>query len=100
MKIECTFCRRRRPDFAFAPDGRCDQCQLEKDRLNVGGRPVLTWHDIRGKRAKLLAACDWTQQADVDDAVSLAWQPYRQSLRDVTNDFDEPADVVWPSPPS
>ena len=60
--------------------------------------PPLTWDDIRRLRDALLAASDWTQVADapVDAA---AWAAYRQTLRDIPQDFATPDEVVWPTPP-
>ena len=48
---------------------------------------------------RLLAASDWTQVADapVDSA---AWAVYRQTLRDIPQDYTNPDDVVWPIPPA
>jgi len=56
------------------------------------------WAQVRAERDTLLAACDWTQVADapVDAQV---WADYRQALRDVPQDFDDPAEVVWPEVP-
>ena len=65
----------------------------------VAPAPVaLTWEVIRAKRDELLANSDWTQLADapVDKA---AWATYRQRLRDITETFTSPDDVVWPARP-
>lgn len=56
------------------------------------------WMDIRRRRDQLLAECDWTQLPDVAEETRLAWVPYRQALRDLT-DAASPADVVWPTMP-
>jgi len=54
---------------------------------------------LREERFRLLSECDWTQGADVPDAIKLKWQSYRQALRDITNAATT-ADVVWPTEPS
>ena len=61
--------------------------------------PLATWDSVRAERDDLLAASDWTQVADAP-VESAAWALYRQSLRDVPQDFDTPDDVVWPTPPA
>lgn len=61
-----------------------------------------TWDDIRARRDRLLADCDWTQMPDapLDDAVKVLWQVYRQKLRDITTAYSDPTKVVWPLAPS
>lgn len=78
----------------------------QKDITVVGGKPVYvdrvppakTWDDIRSKRNYLLSQSDYTQMLDWpgDKAV---WAEYRQELRDITENFKTPDDVVWPTPP-
>ena len=53
------------------------------------------WNIVRSERDKLLSKSDWTQGADVPDSIKLAWQPYRQSLRNITTQSD-PLNVTWP----
>jgi hypothetical protein len=55
---------------------------------------------LRAQRDTYLQACDWTQGADVPDVIKLAWQPYRQALRDITVNYSSLADVVWPDQPA
>ena len=59
---------------------------------------VVTWDVIRAKRDGLLAGSDWTQLSDapVDKAV---WATYRERLRDITETFATPDEVVWPARP-
>ena len=65
-------------------------------------QPVLTWEQVRDQRDTLLARCDYTQLADA--ALTLdertAWAEYRQALRDLPQAFDNPEDVIFPSPPN
>ena len=64
-------------------------------------RDDLAWKAVRAERDRLLAACDWTQVADAPLTASekAAWADYRQTLRDVPQDFATPDDVVWPEAP-
>jgi hypothetical protein len=53
----------------------------------------------RAERNELLAATDWTQAADVPQATKDKWAPYRQALRDVTEQSGFPSDIQWPTKP-
>ena len=57
--------------------------------------------EVRAKRDGLLAKCDWTQVVDapLTDEQKIAWQAYRQSLRDLPQDYPAPEEVVWPTTP-
>jgi hypothetical protein len=93
----CTCCGRVRESFLVTAND-CDVCRTEGARASA---PVfeLTWADIRARRNRLLLACDWTQLADVPEAVTSAWEPYRAALRDVT-EVATIGEVVWPEPPT
>lgn len=54
------------------------------------------WAAARADRTRRLAATDWTQLGDVNDA---AWLTYRQALRDITQQSD-PFNIVWPTVPA
>ena len=64
-------------------------------------RDARAWAQVRAERDRLLTACDWTQVADapLTDADKQAWADYRQTLRDIPQDFATPDDVVWPEQP-
>jgi len=66
--------------------------------------PVVTperlLQDLREQRNWLLKESDWTQLPDVPDAIRNAWGPYRQQLRDITDTYSTPYDVVWPTKPT
>ena len=53
-------------------------------------------------RNDLLAMSDWTQLPDVAlTAAKVAeWATYRQTLRDLDVNGDDPADIDWPTPPT
>ena len=57
-------------------------------------------NEVRDIRDKLLQACDWTQGRDIPEEVSVLWQPYRQQLRDVTEQTGFPFNVDWPVAPA
>ncbi len=59
------------------------------------------WLKIRADRDQLLANCDYTQMPDtpLTAAQKQDWADYRQALRDLPAANDDPALVVWPTPP-
>ena len=63
--------------------------QVESDRK---------WGAVRRERDRRLAACDWTQLADNSLTAPniAAWAAYRQQLRDIPQDWNDPDLVVWP----
>lgn len=54
---------------------------------------------VRDERNRKLAECDWTQLGDVPSEVSVAWQGYRQQLRDLTDQSGFPFNIEWPPTP-
>lgn len=77
---------------------RCGHCRVDAER-EAAPPWQLSWGDVRGHRAVLLAETDWTQLADVPEETRILWQPYRQALRDITLQQCEPDQVVWPQKP-
>ena len=53
---------------------------------------------IRNERNGLLATCDWTQLSDAQ-VDAKAWAKYRQALRDLPANTEDPRNPVWPSKP-
>lgn len=51
---------------------------------------------VRKARDALLLVCDWTQLEDVPIAVKERWVPYRQALRDISDQSGFPTEVIWP----
>jgi hypothetical protein len=43
--------------------------------------------DLRSKRDRLLSSCDWVMMSDSPIADKTAWETYRQSLRDITENL-------------
>jgi hypothetical protein len=60
--------------------------------------PETQWPIVRAERNRRLQACDWTQLSDIPAETKTLWEPYRQELRDVT-DQPDPFNIVWPTPP-
>jgi hypothetical protein len=56
------------------------------------------WELLRVKRNMLLTESDWTQLEDAP-VDKLAWQAYRQSLRDLPENTVDPFNVNWPETP-
>jgi hypothetical protein len=59
------------------------------------------WIAIRVYRNMLLASCDWTQLQDAQLSMAQieTWMEYRQVLRDIPNNTDDPGDITWPELP-
>lgn len=57
-----------------------------------------TWGEIRSTRNKYLQKSDYTQLQDWTGDRE-AWATYRQALRDITETYSDPNQVVWPTPP-
>jgi hypothetical protein len=56
---------------------------------------------LRAKRNSRLSQSDWTQAVDapLTPEQKTEWQTYRQALRDITDTYSSPEDVVWPTKP-
>ena len=63
--------------------------------------PSRGWSAIRAERDTRLAATDWTQLPDapLGASQSAAFAAYRQALRDLPDQFPDPASIVWPIAP-
>tara|TARA_R100000900_G_scaffold132053_1_gene108412 strand:- start:6 stop:305 length:300 start_codon:yes stop_codon:yes gene_type:complete len=56
------------------------------------------WKELRQERNAKLAASDW--MATSDYTMSDPWKTYRQALRDLPANTDDPANPTWPEEPS
>ena len=54
---------------------------------------------LRMERNRLLSETDWTQNEDIPQETRDIWKPYRQALRDITDNYTSLHDVVWPDKP-
>ena len=52
---------------------------------------------LRAERDRLIAATDWWASSDL--TMTDAQKSYRQSLRDITEDYNSLDDVKWPTKP-
>lgn len=77
------------PDFVdLSGQERTDFiAQQDADNLNA----------LREQRDILLKETDWWASSDL--TMTTAQTNYRQALRDITNTYSSPADVVWPTKP-
>lgn len=58
------------------------------------------WQRIRDKRDLLLKNSDWTMMPDAPSSLNYReWEKYRQALRDLPNDFEDPKAITWPESP-
>jgi hypothetical protein len=60
------------------------------------------WLTLRKNRNGLLSESDWTQipDAPLTEAQKTEWQTYRQQLRDLPANTEDPRNVTWPTKPS
>ncbi|HCE1515538.1 TPA: phage tail assembly chaperone [Vibrio parahaemolyticus] len=59
------------------------------------------WSQVREQRDKLLRETDWALTIDspVDAETIEALKIYRQSLRNIPQDYTDPESVIWPQLP-
>lgn len=72
---------------------------VDATQSEIDQRTAEEAESVRMIRNDLLIACDWTQLKDSPDSL-IVWQPYRQALRDITNQPGFPWNVEWPTQPS
>ena len=87
------------------------QVELTQEEIAARAAEEAAWNagafdramaDLRSKRDRLLASCDWVMISDSPIADKTAWETYRQSLRDITNNLTTVQDVnavVFPTKP-
>jgi hypothetical protein len=54
---------------------------------------------LRQERNRRLATTDWVSGTDVPESLKAVWNPYRQALRDITDNYTSLEEVVWPDKP-
>lgn len=59
------------------------------------------WERLRGQRNYRLTTSDWSQLGDapLTSAKKTEWESYRQELRDLPANTEDPKEVTWPSQP-
>jgi len=62
----------------------------------------MQWAAIRTQRDRLISLTDWTQTLDspLSDDKKAEFVTYRQALRDIPQNGDDPDAVVWPEKPT
>ena len=60
------------------------------------------WNQIRRIRTRYLKDTDWTMLPDVDMPTEKVQEyvVFRQKLRSITDDYNDPSQVVWPTIPT
>jgi len=58
-----------------------------------------TTDSLRNTRDYLLKTTDWTQVGDITLENGDEWVTYRQALRDLPTNTEDPINPVWPEPP-
>jgi len=63
---------------------------------------VSNWVNLRTERDTKLSKSDWTQYTDspLISEAKTEWSTYRQELRDLPANTDDPANPTWPVAPS
>ena len=87
------------------------QVELTQEEIAARAAEEAAWNagafdramaDLRSKRDRLLASCDWVMMSDSPIADKTSWQTYRQNLRDITNNLTTVENVnavVFPTKP-
>ena len=70
-----------------------------RDAEYVAGANSRKATEVRAERNIRLVATDWTQAADVPQAVKDSYVFYRQALRDIPTQSGFPQAVIWPDVP-
>lgn len=63
--------------------------------------PGIQLEDLRRERDRRLTECDWiiTMHKEKGTNIPAAWKTYRQALRDLPANTEDPANPVWPTKP-
>lgn len=72
--------------------------QTDASQSEIDLRLSAKWEEVKLIRNEMLLECDWTQLSDIPTETKELWQPYRQSLRDITSQ-NNPFNIVWPDKP-
>jgi hypothetical protein len=63
--------------------------------------PAILMDHLRRERNTLLTESDWTQGngSPLSDEDKTSWETYREALRDLPANTDDPSNPTWPTPP-
>ena len=83
-------------------DPETGEITLTQDPIKVQAKLDQAWKDLRTERNRRLAATDWTQLADahLSQEKKDAWAAYRQELRDLPDETQDPTAPEWPLDPT
>ena len=87
------------PDEISHPDEMVTYTQEELDERERLSQE-LAQEFLRQERNQLLAESDWTQSRDVILSNDAEWAAYRQALRDLPANTEDPLEPVWPTKPA
>ena len=69
---------------------------VEKETAWANGATDRAWEDLRAERDRRLAVTDWRASSDL--TLASEWATYRQQLRDLPEETEDPGNVTWPTP--
>jgi hypothetical protein len=75
--------------------------EAQEDQALLDAKEERQWEALRKERDKRLAESDWTQIMDspLSTEARDAWIIYRQELRDIPENTEDPANPDWPERP-
>ena len=68
------------------------------DNPPTGPSDAIVWARLRYRRDRALAACDFRVVMDAPWDIQ-PWEAYRQALRDLPDNTEDPRQAVWPVEP-
>jgi len=68
----------------------------DKTADEVAASEASKWVSVREERNSILSVSDWRDLPSYPDADQESWGTYRQALRDVPSNNDDPFDISWP----
>jgi hypothetical protein len=81
--------------------------RIEYERVTIKPVEVDYWRELRNRRNYILQMTDWTQCRDIFLENDEEWKVYRQELRDLPKNIEDPQPLMldknhpdWPTPPS
>lgn len=93
----------RHDHLKFKKQGLDIVCEINDEAISLHNQSIVDkqWEDLRAERNRRLAESDWTQLADcpLDTMEKLQYLNYRQALRDLPENTEDPTNPVWPVKP-
>ena len=74
---------------------------VEREAYTRDVLPGIQLDELRRERDRRLAETDWiiTMHKEKGTNIPAAWKTYRQALRDLPANTEDPANPVWPTKP-